>query len=799
LIKKVLIGCFFILAARDINAQQLDSLLNNLSVKYPQEKVYLHFDRPYYNAGETIWFKAYLTSGNLPSLISKTLYAELLDEKGNVLQRKTMPVIQSVAASNFDLPDSTPHTLLYVRAYTAWMLNFNSSLLFVKAIPIITPANVPKKIPTPDSYNLHFFPEGGDLVSGVSSRVAFKANNQNGVPFDISGDILDDKQNKIAAFISIHDGMGYFSFTPLPGKKYSAAWKDKKGIKHETPLPEAKKQGVVLSIDNTNNQLTYSLERPDSAEDAFTSYYVIAQMQEQLMYSARVNMTRKTIIHAPIPIDSFPDGILQVTVFNANQIPVAERIVFINHGNYYFNTDLHTVEKNLDKRGRNVLQIDVGGELKTNLSISVTDADLNPSSNNEENIFSSLLLSSDVRGYVYNPAYYFSSDEDSVKQQLDLVMMTNGWRRFKWEDIIAGNWPTIKYQPENYLSISGKIYGLSKNLLTDKTLTGFLKIKNAAPKIYIMPVSEEGDFKFDSLYFYDTARIYYQFNNDKDRSLTSSASFSFFNPFVSQQTLSGNLLPSLYNTYPDSNTIKKNRQALTFKIQNEFFQNGGKILDSVVLQKSRAKTPEEKMNDEYTSGFFSSNDARTFILENDPSAVAYQTVLSYLQGKVAGLQISIDGGGNATALWRGSNTSFYRDEFNTDINSVANISMSDVAMIKVFSPPFYGGFGGGTGGAVAIYTKKGGGNFSSIKGLDFSTVIGYSPVKEFYSPDYETDNSIQPDYRTTLYWNPFLLMDEKVRRVTIPFYNNDNCKKIKVTIEGMNEAGQLTREEKIFE
>ncbi|MEI9935350.1 MAG: hypothetical protein WDM71_11005 [Ferruginibacter sp.] len=206
------------------------------------------------------------------------------------------------------------------------------------------------------------------------------------------------------------------------------------------------------------------------------------------------------------------------------------------------------------------------------------------------------------------------------------------------------------------------------------------------------------------------------------------------------------------------------------------------------------------MNEEYTSGFFSSEDAHTFILENDPTANGSLSILNYLQGKVAGLQISIDGGGNATATWRGSSTSFYRDEFNTDISSIADIPMSDVAMIKVFPPPFFGGVSGGSGGAIAVYTKKGGGDNSLVKGLDASTIIGYSAVKEFYSPDYDqTNDLVQTDLRTTLYWNPVLLMDDKKRRITIPFYNNDNCKKIKVVIEGMNELGQLTREEKIFE
>jgi len=797
-IKKILLGCFFILAARDLRAQQLDSLLNKLDSSYPQEKLYLHFDRPYYNAGETIWFKAYLTSGNLPSTISKTIYAELLDEKGNILQRKIVPVIQSGAASDFELPDSVAQSTLYVRAYTAWMLNFDSSLLYVKSIPIITSVKTIKTTP-PVVYYLHFFPEGGDLVNGVDSRVAFKANNQSGIPFDISGNIVDKAGNKIASFTSVHDGMGYFNFTPLTGEIYTAIWKDKKGVKHETALPEAKKEGVVLSIDNSNDQLSYTLARPDSVGDAFTSYFVVAQMQQQLVYSARVNMAVKTLVHAPIITDSLQDGILQVTVFNADTIPVAERIVFINHGNYYFNTDLHAIEKDLTKRGRNVLQIDVGGELKTNMSIAVTNADLNTSSKNEESIFSSLLLSSDIKGYVYNPAYYFSSDEDSVKQYLDLVMMTNGWRRFKWKDLLAGSWPVIKYQPEGSIAIKGKVYGLSKNILGGKELILFVKTNNAVSQGYIVPVTREGNFKLTDLVFYDTAHLYYQFNNDKNKTLTGAASFSIFDPFIPPYTRPYNLQANLYNTtYPDSSTFKKNLSEMNSNQLNAFLQNGGKILESVVV-KGKVKTAEEKLDDEYTSGFFKGGQSRVFVVGNDPASNAYPSVLSYLQGKVAGLNISMSGY-NASATWRGSNTSFFMDEASVEAGALQSIPMSDVAMIKVFEPPFFGGISGGAGGAIAVYTKKGGSDYSLVKGLDYSTISGYSGIKEFYSPDYAQPNDMtQSDHRTTLYWNPFLLMDHKDRRITIPFYNNDDCKKIKVIIEGMNEAGQLTREEKIFE
>jgi len=186
-------------------------------------------------------------------------------------------------------------------------------------------------------------------------------------------------------------------------------------------------------------------------------------------------------------------------------------------------------------------------------------------------------------------------------------------------------------------------------------------------------------------------------------------------------------------------------------------------------------------------------------MEADPFGNSAISILAYLQGKVAGLQISTNGQ-SGSATWRGSATSFFVNEVTTDVTQLQSITMSDVAMIKVFRPPFFGATGGGTGGAIAVYTKKGGSVNSSVTGLDNTKIAGYSLIKQFYSPDYETTNDpTEGDYRTTLYWNPYLLMDKTNRRITIPFYNSDNCKKIRVIIEGINELGQLTREEKFFE
>lgn len=780
-----------------LKAQRIDSLLGILETTYPQEKIHVQFDKLYYNAGETIWFKAYIVADNLPGPISKTMYADLVDDRGSLLQRKMMPIIHSGAASSFGLPDTMQASRLFVRAYTKWMLNFDSMLIYTKPIQIIAAKNISKKPATAITYNVQFFPESGDLVDNISSVVAFKANDSQGVPFNIKGDITDSKGKKVSSFAAVHDGMGSFELLPLSNEKYTAEWKDKNGIKHETTLPVSKKQGAVLSVAASGEKLYYTIKRPEQATANFTSFQVIAQMQQREVYSARINMSKKTTVIAPIETENLPNGVLQITIFNADEIPVAERIVFINHDNYSFITDLHAVEKNLNKRGRTVLQLDVGDNLLTNLSISVTDAGINPVTENEESIYSRFLLSNDLKGTVYNPAYYFSNTDDSVKIFLDLVMMTNGWRRFKWEDVLAEKLPVIKYQPDNFLSINGSVLGLSRTQLYQKDLTGIFKTKNGAVTIYNIPINKDGSFSETGLNFYDTAQLYYSLSNDKDKVLTTAASFSFLSNFLKPPPAGNVLLSSFYQPlYQDSAVLLKNNSMVALlKKQSDF--NKVKTLETVLLVRKQPSL-KEKMEKEYTSGFFSGGDGYTFTTEDDPFAKSATSVLAYLQGKVAGLQISSVGQGSAS--WRGSNTSIFLNEVNSDLNSVQNINMNDVAMIKVYRPPFFGAMGGGAGGAIAIYTKKGSKDNSQVKGLPFTPVNGYSSIKQFYVPDYETDTDPNlKDYRSTLYWNPFLIFDKGRRRITIPFFNSDNCKKMRITIEGINEAGQLTREERIIE
>ncbi|MET0300566.1 MAG: hypothetical protein ABW036_12420, partial [Flavitalea sp.] len=588
----------------NLSAQSFDSILTKLDAQYPQEKLHLHFDRAAYSPGETIWFKAYLFANNALSGISKNLYAELIDEQGKVLQRKITPFVTGGAAAAFDLPTELSANALYVRAYTGWMLNFDTSFLFVKAIPILNSKGAAKQTPPAVVNYLTFFPEGGDLVQGIESRVAFKATNGSGLPYNVKGDVVDSKGAKVATFNSAHDGMGTFILTPAANETYKATWKDQAGKTQTTNLPAAKKSGVVLETRKLPQGITFGVKAPQATAQQLKNVYIVAQMQQQLLYRAKASLEKNPVVSGMIPIQNVPAGIVQITVFSEDEKPLAERIVFVNTPDYYFITDLNAPLKSTAKRGRNVIQIDVPDTIICNMSIAVTDANANPVTPGEEDIFSRVLLTSDIKGYVHNPMYYFASEADSVLQHLDLVMMTNGWRRFRWEDVLAGKYPTITQRPDDYLLLKGKVNGLTKSELTNKELTGILTSEGGGQQLLNIPVNGDGTFTIPDMFFYDTVKLYYQFNNDKNKVLSSKALVDIKNSFIPKiSSFRPGIELASRMIRVDEGMLAQNK-ILNERMITQIEDNRRVQTLASVEVRAKQKTPKQKMDEEYTSGLF---------------------------------------------------------------------------------------------------------------------------------------------------------------------------------------------------
>ena len=802
------------------SAQRIDTLMHMYSDAYPTEKVYLHLDRGAYNTGEAIWYKAYLSMDGAPSVLSKNLYVELLDDNGRVLDRNTTPVIESTSAGSFTIPKTYKAPYINVRAYTRYMLNYDTAFVYLRTlrmlnIPLTGVAVAPRAksaAPVAASHpaaaaakvdaggaQLRFFPEGGDYVDGMESRVAFKATGPDGFPIDVQGVVVDAKGVTQASFVSVKDGMGVFDLTTLKGGGvYQARWKEKNGNQHTTPLPAALSQGVSLRVDSQDSAKIYTIGAV-TGDSSRTVYHMVASLAGQVFYLATIRLQDGEIIHQSFATANLPSGIVTVTVFGEDWRPLAERIRFLDNNEYLFYPAIHQLYTKLEKRAENDFEIEYSDQVKSNLSVSVTDADLDaPIGDKSDNIISALLLTSDLRGKVYNPWDYLSNPIDSVRREVDLVMMTNGWRRYNWSNIVSRNYPPLRYMPDSVMSLIGNVYGVSAKVKRDLgTINLITDDGGKAHRFLFAEIDTNGRFEIPRHFVYGQEKIFYSFNK---KDLFTGATLHMDNGLykgLGNIPLTDSLLTAVH--VPDSLLAHQHEfQRLVHDTAGLFKV---KTLATIVI-KAPTKSPEQILDEKYASGLFSGGDGYTFDVSTDPAAAAALSVFQYLQGRVAGLQITT-GNGATSMTWRGGTPGLYLDEAPVDANSLQNIPMTDVAYIKVFRPPFMGM--GGANGGIAVYTKKGGDRQppSDFKALDNTVLIGYTAQKEFYSPDYATaQDAATPDsadLRPTLYWQPYVLFDNKTHRAKISFYNNDMTKRFKIVVEGMTADGRWAHKEMLID
>lgn len=780
-------------------SQQPDSMMAVYAEEFPTEKIHIHFDKSIYNKEETIWYKIYILSGSELTSLSKNIYVEWYDTSGYMIKQTVAPLYQSTAKGSFDLPPNYTGHFIHIKAYTRWMLNDDAAFSYERDVIINTPIIPSNKKPVVFKTKVETFPEGGFLVNGLTTRVAFKATNQFGIPVRIKGLLVNEK-NKVLDTLKVkHDGMGIFSLTPKQEEAYLLKWTDENGKPGTTPLIIHKSEGAGLTIKTTNEKALVQVERTKNAGDDFKKMKLLVHMNQNLFYTVSINASEKTLLNAEIPIDELPTGILQFSLFTSDWVPVAERIIFVNNRLHEFNAKVTPQLVNLEKRGKNVFDISVSDTAFTNMSVSVTDATIvTPDANT---IYSDLVLSDAIKGKIYNPGYYLTSDADSITANLDLVMLTNGWRRFDWDKIKAGMVPERKYPKEtDMLSIKGKVFGM-KSISTNMPLVLNLIIagKDSSKNFAFIPVEKDGSFEQNGIFFYDTARIFYSFNGNAK--LTDITQVQFENGLL-KQTRKTIQYPETYRPVTRSDSLAKIKMNYFLDQQEQLKRRMATATLQEVIVKSRVKSKAQLTEEKYATGLFSGGDGYSFDLLDDPAAMSSLDILTFLQGKVAGLSIS-GSGAQATMSWRGSTPDVFLNEMRSSLDMVQSVSVKDIALVKVFRPPFFGSMGGGSGGAIAIYTKKGGdGNKASpnSKGLENTILGGYSKFKEFYQPQYDKpDETFETDIRSTLYWNPYIITNKKNPRVRIQFYNNDISKKLQIVLEGVNGDGKMTRVVKLLE
>jgi hypothetical protein len=766
----LLLICAASLFGESLLGQSPDSALSAYNNKFPQEKLHIHFDKDTYLPGETVWMKAYLLSDTRPSAVSKNLYFDWTDIDGRLLLHSVSPITEGGASSYFKIPAWVKNGIIHVKAYTQWMLNFDNDFLYNKDIPVLMPIDGANPVADKIQSTINFFPEGGDLISGVSSILAFEALNQHNRPVLVHGAIKTSNNVLVDSFSSIYNGMGFLRFKPTATEHYSAYWTDDSGEIHTTSIPDAKANGLVLHVDPYNNdQLHYKLEKSRDASN-LTKIIVVGTINQKVVYRNSM-ILENNMAEGNITTVAFPCGVLQLTAFDGDLSPLAERVVFINNQKAYTKIQMKKESVNLNKRSRNEISITIPDSLVTNLSISVTDAGLGYDSGN--NIYSDLLIAGDLKGSIPDAASFLSNPANA-NEHLNLLLLTHGWRRFNWETVVSGKFPELKFPRDaGFLSIKGEIKNGS-NLDAQDSMALLMITRDRKKNVFKMPVDGDGKFGQNGLFFYDSVQVVYKFNHTAK--LNNNTQISLYS----------GLLPAL-------TPAKADEPAFSWvKVPDVILE---KEMNGNLIETHDNSVPAPAMG-------FAITPHTDSLGKNSESAAHYLNTMFVDLRFPASIKENMPAGETRLASYRvnsfalRSNVNVTLDGTPVAMDDLKSVSMKEVLFIKFLPKSNQKGLP-----TLAITSRQALDQDNIMENkTGFAIIKGYTPAREFYHPHY--DNKIEDyqatDFRSTLYWNPKLRLDKSNRKMSFVFYNNDISNKFRIVIEGMNQDGQLCHIDEII-
>ena len=766
-----------------LNAQtKAEEALKTFEKKYPQEKIHLLLDKSSYVAGENLWFKSFVFDGYTTSSISTTLFVELYDNNKNQISKKLIPLINGEGSGNISLADFK-EDVYYIRAYTSWMANFNEDFQLIKPIAIYNPSSPEKLIENPTPWTVTAYPESGTFIDGINTKIAVRLQSNGTAPSEWEGYVIDSDSpdTKITTFKGFDQNIGIFNITPKTGKKYQLIVQDKNGQKQNIILPEVSTSGINLQVASDKDHVKYTIKSKNLSQDS-QYYTVLGTINNQLVYKAKINKINNETQYS-ISNSQLVNGILQLTVFDDKENVVSNRLAFVQPQLLQFKQpSLQSVSLKDTPRGKNSFDIPKDANY-SNYTVLVIDANTK-SSEEDQSLLSSLWLTGDITSPITNPAQYFTKNRNT--DALDALLISEKWKRFEWKSIMTGNYPMIKYQPESYLSYKGKVNIQGKP--APNTEVNLIFNSGSGPKVFQIKSDNNGFFVLNNLIFEDSMKFSYQLNSDsKEPNNNYSVYFQpNFNFIPYSKKLPSNPYKLTQRLPDDKPSEEINRLIIALNTQKIINEKVINIEEIKIKGELRGKT--KKLNNELSSALFRSAHEDVFDFVNDTSAIISTNILQWLQGRVVGLSIQSQNG-TSTPYFRGEKISIYLDEMSVTPDQIANMSVSDIAMVKVIKGFFAGGFGGGNG-AIAIYTRRS--NFSG-KIIDRSQpsqlrqikLSGYDKEASFESPDYgnEKFKRIEQDTRSVLYWNSFIEAQPE-ESSKIQFYNNDDAKKYKVIIIG---------------
>lgn len=661
------------------------------------------------------------------------------------------------------------------------MFTLASKEKIVKTIPIKAVS---------DAVAVQLFPESGNLVEDLPSRVGIKAIGSSGLGVDVSGMIVDNDGTEVLPFNTTHQGMGSFILNPQPGRTYTAKIKLKDGSVQSLPFPKVLTSGYVLAINNADSNKVSAKILISKPLLNTGEMKLVIQHNNTVAAVLKVN-TLKQISTISLNKKELPSGVLHFTLFSPENIPVAERLIFIDNPADHIALNLLNLKKSYQVRENVPVELSATAEGKPtygSFSVAVTNASIvEPDVDNESNIMTSLLLSSDLKGYVEKPNQYFRDHNLQTRSNLDELMLTQGWSRFLWKDVIGNTVVKPVFAAEKSLKVSGIVTTPGGKPIAKGKVTLF---SNKGGFFMLDTLTDaSGRFNFENLSFSDTTKFVVQARNAKEKKFVE----------IKIDQVPGQLVTPNKNTGDIEINVNEAIQSYIIKSEGYFddLTNRGLLERSYTL--NQINIVQQVLKAKNSTNLNGAGRADAVIKGSD---LSYCSSLSQcLQGRVAGLTVR----GSEAFLVRNNGVpmQIILDGTNVGSDFLDNIQPNDVETIEVLksgaTTAIYGSRG--FGGILIITTKRGGntGYATYAPGIINITAAGYYAVREFYSPKYTpSQNTRTPDKRTTVYWNPNIATNE-TGTAKFNFYNTDESGTYRVVIEGMNMDGRMARKVYTYE
>ena len=828
------------------------------------EKLYLQTDKPYYSAGENLWFKGFLVNAITlaPASASKYIYVELIDRRDSLVQRVKIKADEWGFHNCLKLAPDLPWGDYCLRAYTRWMENEGPDYFFERNIRIVNPIddavnisveygwtadsliearcrltnsamnplagqrlvyrtcfgdkernynqkaddrgefritfappvdsvgnsirfiiNEPGRyfdrtvyLPSfSDDFDVQFFPEGGHLVAGSPQLVAFKAIASNGLGVDVKGKLFSEGGEEIAELESEHLGMGRFNMVPETGKSYYAEFTTPGGRTKRFGLPAVVSSGCSLKIVQMKGRLLYQVYATPDVD--LSRLGLVVHSRGKIMAALdHVSVTGAKAINT----EQLPEGITHFAlVEKTTGDPVSERLVFVRKSRGA-SAAISADKEDYYKRERVELKLKVtdsqGNPAAGVFALSVTDRHAVEQDSSAGNILSELLLSSDLKGYVENPGWYFRDETPETLRSLDLLMLTQGWTRFSLPDVLKGTLPPKRFSVEESQSISGSITGFFGGAARRPSILIF---SPTTRYLEVFQLEGSNRFNMSGLDFADSTSFILQAMNKSGgtRSVTLNIQpekFPSRNVYI-PRPLAGGIEKALPEAF------------LNQSKERYYYEGGMRVIDmrEVVVTTQRHESKNLLYNVSPTRSV--SKEVLNHYLGSDIYAV-----LQTLPGvRVMGREISIRNSTDPPLV--------YVDNIAVEPESLDAINMADVESVDLVAGPEASIFGLGASGGVILVTLKDGSSVSSsvtpLPSLAKVQQLGYKKPEQFYQPKYEVpevraDN--KPDLRTTICWDPKIRTDS-TGLATVSFYTADRPSTYDITLEGVTRSGELCR------